>query len=275
MENPFAEGESRLIRPPATALVIFGASGDLTHRKLVPALYNLAVDGYLPSGFLVIGASRSKFSDQEFRDHLLESVKKHSRRELDPKVWERFSKSIYYQPTDANTPADFTALRARIEQLCKERAEDFNYLYYLATSPDFFRPVAANLKLAGLVEPIEDGKRSTCLVVEKPFGDDLKSAQALNRELKHNFAENQIFRIDHYLGKETVQNILVFRFANGIFEPLWNQKYIEQIQISVCETVGVESRAGYFDRAGILRDSTKSFTTDACFTMHRATSFAE
>ena len=254
IENPFAEGENRIIRPPATALVIFGASGDLTHRKLVPALYNLAVDGYLPTGCIVIGASRSKFSDQEFRDSLKESVRKHSRRELDKKVWDKFAEQIFYQPLDANSAADFKNLKARLESLSKQTAQHYNYLYYLATSPDFFGPVAEQLGAAGLVEPYRGGARTTSLVVEKPFGEDLPSARNLNSKLRRSFDEHQIFRIDHYLGKETVQNILVFRFANGIFEPLWNQKYIDHIQVSVCETVGVESRAGYFDRTGILRD---------------------
>lgn len=254
MENPFAEGENRVIRPPATALVIFGASGDLTHRKLIPALYNLAFDDYLPSNFVVIGASRSKFSDEQYRADLFEAVKKHSRRTVSDEIWKRFSQNIFYQPLDGTLVEDFVKLRERLDNLGKERAENFNYLYYLATSPNFFGPISANLKAAGLVEPHGRGLRSTSLIIEKPFGHDLDSARALNTEVRKSFAEGQIFRIDHYLGKETVQNILVFRFANGIFEPLWNRNYIDHIQIAFCEDIGVGTRAGYFDKSGILRD---------------------
>lgn len=254
MENPFSEGENRILRPPATALVIFGASGDLTARKLVPALYNLEHDGYLPSGFIVVGASRSKMTDEEFRGKLFEAVKKHSRRPVDETVWATFSKNIFYQPLDGSKPEDFSALKARLESLCAGKGEVYNYLYYLAMSPEFFGEIALNLNKAGLVEAPKTGERATSLIVEKPFGHDLPSAKELNNELMEHFSEEQIFRIDHYLGKETVQNILVFRFANGIFEPLWNNKYVESIEISVCEHIGVGNRAGYFDQNGITRD---------------------
>ncbi len=254
MENPFAEGENRVIRPPATAVVIFGASGDLTHRKLIPALYNLAFDEYLPSGFVVIGAARSKFTDEQYRADLFEAVKKHSRRTVSDELWQKFAQNIFYQPLDGTSVADFAKLRERLTALGKERGEDFNYLYYLATGPNFFGPISANLKAGGLVEEFGKGQRSTSLIIEKPFGHDLSSAQTLNTEIRKSFAEQQIYRIDHYLGKETVQNILVFRFANGMFEPLWNRNYIDHIQISFCEDIGVGSRAGYFDQSGILRD---------------------
>lgn len=254
MDNPFVEGENRILRPPSTALVIFGATGDLTNRKLVPALYNLAHDGYLPSGFVVVGASRTPLSDEEWRAKLYESVKKYSRRPVDDAVWQTFSQNIFYQPLNGDKPEDFVALRTRLESLCAKKGETFNYLYYLAMSPEFFAGIAANLKGAGLVEKPGSEVRSTSLVVEKPFGHDLASAKELNRQLLCSFEEQQIFRIDHYLGKETVQNILVFRFANGIFEPLWNNKFIESIEISVCEDIGVGSRGPYFDQNGILRD---------------------
>lgn len=254
MNNPFREGENRLLRPPATALVIFGATGDLTHRKLVPALYNLCHDGYLPTGFVVMGAARSKLSDAEFRTKLKESCQKHSRREIDPEIWARFSENIYYQSLDGAKTDDFVALKNRLEALCKDRGEVYNYLYYLAMSPEFFSSIAKNLKASGLVEDPHGGQRATNIIVEKPFGHDLESAKVLNSELTKSFSESQIYRIDHYLGKETVQNILVFRFANGIFEPLWNQKYIDSIEIAVCEHIGVGNRAGYFDQSGITRD---------------------
>jgi glucose-6-phosphate 1-dehydrogenase len=254
MDTPFAEGENITIRPPSTAMVIFGASGDLTHRKLIPALYNLAHDGYLPSGFIVLGASRSPYNDETFRQALFEALRKHSRRPVSSEVWERFAKNIYYQRLDAHVTENFAALRSRLESLTQERSEHFNYLYYLATAPNFFGPIAANLKQAGMVEDRNAAIRATSLITEKPFGHDLASARELNRTIRQSFAESQIFRIDHYLGKETVQNILVFRFANGIFEPLWNHKYIDHIQISVCEEEGVGSRSAYFDSVGILRD---------------------
>ena len=254
MENPFAEGENRIIRPPATALVIFGATGDLTQRKLIPALYNLAHDNYLPTGFVVIGSARTPLTDEQFRAQLGEAVKKHSRRTVDEKVWAEFSKNIFYQPVNGTAPADFVRLKERLESLCEKRGEIYNYLYYLAMAPKFFGEIASNLKKVGLIEDPEGGGRATSLIIEKPFGHDLASARELNAVLRENCAEEQIFRIDHYLGKETVQNILVFRFANSIFEPLWNHNYIEHIQISFCEDIGVGSRAGYFDQSGILRD---------------------
>lgn len=248
------EEHQQVLRPPRTALVIFGATGDLTTRKLIPALCNLAQDGYLPQDFIVIGASRQKLSDQEFRDRVFKGVKEFSRRPITDQVWERFSKNVYYQAVGFSALEDFINLRTRLEELGQQCAESLNYLYYLATSPEFFSAIATHLKQAGLVEPVQSTKRTTSIVIEKPFGRDLESARALNHDLTQSFDERQIFRIDHYLGKETVQNILVFRFANGIFEPLWNHKYIDHIQISVAETVGVGSRAGYFDQTGILRD---------------------
>lgn len=254
MQNPFAEGENRLIRPPSTAVVIFGATGDLTKRKLMPALVNLAHDEYLPSGFVVIGAARSRLSDDEFRARMREGIQKYSRRPIPDDKWAQFAKNIFYQSVQSDQLEDFQKLRARLEGLAKERKEDFNYLYYLATSPDLFGPISTNLKASGLVEDPVKGLRRTSIVIEKPFGHDLPSARELNQLIRRSFAEEQIFRIDHYLGKETVQNILVFRFANGIFEPLWNHRYVDHIQISMAESIGVENRAAYFDSAGILRD---------------------
>jgi glucose-6-phosphate 1-dehydrogenase len=252
MTNPFAEGESRILKPPATAVVIFGASGDLTVRKLIPALYNLSFDDYLPADFVVVGSARTKMSDEEFRAKLKDGLQKFSRRPLSDEVWARFSNQIFYQPLDGNRAEDFVALKNRLESLGAGR--QLNYLYYLAVSPEFFAGIAKNLRQVGLVEDPLTSSRRTALVVEKPFGTDLASAKSLNAELMNYLSEDQIFRIDHYLGKETVQNILVFRFANGIFEPLWNNKYVESIEISVCEEIGVGNRAGYFDQNGITRD---------------------
>ena len=253
--NPFADGENGAGgRPAASLLVIFGASGDLTQRKLIPALYNLFCDGYLPQSFVVLGAARSPYDQERFRSHLREGVVKYSRREIEDSRWREFAQMIFYQRIDGTEAAGYGSLRERIERLEEEHAQRFNLLYYLATAADFFGPIAANLKSAKLVSYPGSDLRSTRLLVEKPFGHDLDSARELNAELRDSFEESQIFRLDHYLGKETVQNILAFRFANGIFEPLWNRRYVEQIQVSFFETVGVENRAAYFDQAGILRD---------------------
>jgi glucose-6-phosphate 1-dehydrogenase len=255
MKNPFSDSSSVLKAADPTAMVIFGASGDLTSRKLIPALYNLEVDGYLPESFRVVGAARTAFSHDAFRDDLKKMVAKFSRRGLDESVWERFSKKVFYQPLDASKAEDFAALKNLLLSLEEQAGERLNYLYYMATAPRFFDQIAGQLKnQEGLVEHPTRGARKTLLIVEKPFGHDLESARELNRELRKYFREEQLFRIDHYLGKETVQNILAFRFANGIFEPLWNRKYVSRIEISVCESVGVGSRAGYFDKSGIVRD---------------------
>jgi len=239
--------------PPATVLVIFGASGDLTVRKLIPALYNLFADTYLPEHFIVIGSARTKFTDEEFRTKLYEGLKKFSRRPVSDEQWAAFSSKIFYQPVDGSVFDDFKELKARIESLT-EGSITYNYLHYLAVSPEFFAGIAANLKHADLMVDPATATRRTGLIVEKPFGHDVPSARQLNQELMEHLRESQIFRIDHYLGKETVQNILVFRFANGIFEPLWNNRYIDSIQISVCEEIGVGNRGPYFDQNGITRD---------------------
>ena len=254
-ESKTTESEGRSTRPPATLLVIFGASGDLTSRKLIPGLCNLAEDDYLPENFIVIGSSRSKLSDDEFRAKVYEGVKRYSRRPISPAVWEKFAKHLHYQPCDGEKVGDVEALKSRMEELAAgQPGVRFNYVYYLAMAPQFFGPIASNLKEVGLIEPYAKDARKTSVVVEKPFGHDLQSARELNKVIRESLAEEQIYRIDHYLGKETVQNILVFRFANGIFEPLWNRKYVDHIQISVCEDIGIGTRAAYFDQNGILRD---------------------
>lgn len=254
VDGTVSQAENRIVKPPATLLVIFGASGDLTSRKLIPALCNLAEDQYLPENFIVIGSSRSKLSDDEFRAKVYEGIKKYSRRPISPAVWEKFSKNLHYQPCNGEVIGDFELLKARMQSLCAAYQEKFNYVYYLAMAPQFFGPIASNLKEVGLIEEYGQSSRRTSVVVEKPFGHDTQSARDLNAVLRKSLAEEQIYRIDHYLGKETVQNILVFRFANGIFEPLWNRKYVDHIQISVCEDIGIGNRAAYFDQNGILRD---------------------
>lgn len=254
VESSTTQPEGRIVKPPATLLVIFGASGDLTSRKLIPALCNLAEDQYLPENFIVIGSSRSKLSDDEFRAKVYDGIQKYSRRPISPAVWERFAQNLHYQPCNGEVIGDFELLKGRMESLCRKFDTQFNYVYYLAMAPQFFGPIASNLREVGLIEPYDKAARRTTVVVEKPFGHDTQSARDLNEVLRKSLAEEQIYRIDHYLGKETVQNILVFRFANGIFEPLWNRKYIDHIQISVCEDIGIGNRAAYFDENGIVRD---------------------
>ena len=253
-ENLVEDPTNRIVRPPATLLVIFGASGDLTSRKLIPALCNLAEDQYLPENFIVIGSSRSKLSDDEFRAKVYEGIKRYSRRQISPEVWSKFAKNLFYQPCNGEVLSDFELLKQRMHEVSHEYTEQFNYVYYLAMAPQFFGSIASNLKEVGLIEDFATSSRRTSVVVEKPFGHDLESARELNKIIRQSLAEEQIYRIDHYLGKETVQNILVFRFANGIFEPLWNRKYVDHIQISVCEDIGIGNRASYFDQNGILRD---------------------
>jgi glucose-6-phosphate 1-dehydrogenase len=217
-------------------------------------LVNLAQDDYLPANFIVVGVARRPLTHEAFRANLWDGVKKYSRRPISEEVWARFSQNVFYQSLDATAPGDFTKLRTFLEEIGNERGVTLNYLYYLATAPSFFAPISSNLREAGLVADPRGGNRSTVLVVEKPFGHDLASAKDLNHQIRQSFAEEQIYRIDHYLGKETVQNILVFRFANGMFEPLWNSRYVDHIEISVCEDIGVVNRGEYFDNNGITRD---------------------
>ena len=258
LHSPFGSGENRVLRAPSTILVIFGATGDLAQRKLLPALYNLKRDGYLPEKYIVLGCSRKKIPDEQFRENILAGLKKYSRRKVEQDVWEKFSQLIFHQQLDAEQALDFQKLKKRLDKFSQDLNEDFNYLYYLAVGPDKFANISLNLAANNLVEPAGSSLRRTSVIVEKPIGHDYLSARELNSALQKSFDESQILRIDHYLGKETVQNILVFRFSNGIFEPLWNRHHIDHIQISVAETVGVENRASFFDQTGILRDIVQS-----------------
>ncbi|UFP96132.1 glucose-6-phosphate dehydrogenase [Gloeobacter morelensis] len=248
--NPLRQG-LRLERTPKPAiLTIFGASGDLTVRKLIPALYDLARDRRLPPEFTVVGYARRPYSHEEFREILKEGVAKYSRSKLG-NLWESFSKGIYYFQGDLDNLQNFKDLGEFLQTLDSERGTLGNRAFYMATAPSFFAPIIENLGGAGLAGDV----RNTRLVIEKPFGHDLESAQNLNKVVQQVFHEKQVYRIDHYLGKETVQNILVFRFANSIWEPLWNNRYVDHVQITVAETVGVENRGPYYDEAGgALRD---------------------
>ena len=234
-------------------MVIFGATGDLTRRKLLPALYNLKLEGLLSEPFGVVGVSRRDIGDDAFRASQGEGVKRFSRRQLDPELWDRFSSALTYSPCSFDDPDGYRLLAEHIERRESESGTCGNRLYYLAVPPSSFPVILKRMAEAGLNRPGKGG--SWCrIVVEKPIGTDLASAGDLNRIVNRVFPEQDVFRIDHYLGKETVQNLMVFRFANAIFEPLWNTKYVDHVQITVAESIGVEGRGGYFEEAGITRD---------------------
>jgi len=244
------------------AMVIFGASGDLTSRKLVPALYNLALQRLLPAEFAVIGVGRHPYTDETLRAELRNAAQEFSRtRPLRPEVWDSFAQSISYVRGDPKDAATYQALRDKLAETDRTRGTGGNRMFYFATPPTLFPIIVGQLGAAGLnVSPsaAEPGAASADawvrMVIEKPFGHDLASARQLNQEIQAVFQEDQVFRIDHYLGKETVQNIMAFRFANRLWEPVWSEQHIDHVQITVAETVGVEERGGYYDQAGALRD---------------------
>jgi glucose-6-phosphate 1-dehydrogenase len=233
-------------------LVIFGASGDLTRRKLIPALYNLAEDGLLPDAFAVLGVARPPIPEEQFRAQMQERVSEAEGEPLDPQLWRKIVERLHYISGEFDDSQFYVALRERLAALDQQYATPGNYLFYLAVPPPLFGTVALHLASAGLTEERSGGWRR--VIVEKPFGHDVISARALNAELSTGLKETQIYRIDHYLGKETVQNILAFRFANGIFEPVWNRRYVDHVQMTVAEEVGIEGRGAYYDKAGALRD---------------------
>ncbi len=237
---------------PPCLMVIFGAAGDLTKRKLIPALYNLKKSNLLSDNFAVIGVARAEFSGEEFRRRMRDDMNEFATDEIDQPTWDWLAERLYYLAGDFNDEQTYAKLQESLAKLDKERQANGNYAFYLATAPQYFAPVVKQLGKVGLTEQDETHWRR--VVIEKPFGRDLESAKSLNREIKQDLEENQIYRIDHYLGKETVQNILIFRFGNTIFEPIWNRRYIDCVQITAAEKVGVEQRGGYYEQAGALRD---------------------
>jgi glucose-6-phosphate 1-dehydrogenase len=239
-------------RADPCVIVIFGAAGDLTKRKLIPALYNLAKDGLIADQLAVIGVARAPLSSEAFRDKIGQDLQEFTTDSVDAQLWNWFAERLYYLSGNFQDPNTYSQLKDLLTQLNDRWETQANYLYYLATAPEFFCDIVWQLETVGIAR-----ERSGCwrrFIIEKPFGHDLESAQALNKNITAVLKEQQIYRIDHYLGKETVQNILMFRFGNGLFEHIWNHHYIDHVQITVAETVGVENRGGYYDTTGALRD---------------------
>ena len=250
--NPLSVGMARTVAPEPCAFVIFGASGDLTSRKLLPALYALWHDMLLPARFAVVGVSRGDMDDAAFREKARAAVAEFGRVKPDGESWRAFAECLTYVGGDIGDAQTFERLREHLKKADTERGTAGNRVYYLAVPPSVFPPLIKRLGDAGMVEHAE--RPYTRVVIEKPFGHDLRSAKTLNDELKQTLVEDQVFRMDHYLGKETVQNLFVFRFANSLFEPVWNRNFIDHVQITVAEPIGVEGRGAFYEESGILRD---------------------
>jgi glucose-6-phosphate 1-dehydrogenase len=258
--HPFLQGLSKHRGAPPTVVVIFGASGDLTARKLLPAVYNLSHDNLLPADFHLVGFGRKAMADSEFRALAEAAVKEFSRREPDPEVWARVAARTSYVAGGYDEPAAYQRLAAQLAELERELGRDLQRIFYVSTPPSVFAPIIEQLGACGLAAVHRDTPLHSKVIIEKPFGKDLASALALNAAIRGVFAEHQVYRIDHYLGKETVQDLLVQRFANAIFEPLWNRNFIASVQITVAEEVGVGSRGGYYEQSGCLRDMLQNHT---------------
>jgi glucose-6-phosphate 1-dehydrogenase len=270
-ENPLIEGLERLPVHP-TSLVIFGATGDLAHRKLLPALYNLAHEGALPERFELIGIGRRDKEDEDFREASRKSIEQYSRREPDPDVLEGLLSDLRYVQGSFDEDQMYAELARTLEEFDERAGLKLDRVFYLSTAPEFFPMIAGKLGDAGLHKVDEAHVR---VVIEKPFGYDLASARELNNQLLEIFEEPQIFRIDHYLGKETVQNLMALRFANALFEPVWNRNYVDNVQITAAEDIGIAGRAGYYERAGALRDLVQNHMLQllALLTMEPPTAF--
>lgn len=258
--HPFLNGLSKHRGAPPTVVVIFGASGDLTARKLVPAIFNLGVDNLLPGDFNLIGYGRKPIEDEAFRDIMDDAIGEHSRRPLNKEIWERVRQNMSYHAGGYDEPAAFVALAEKIDAIEQELGRDVQRLFYISTPPNVFESIIRNLGASGLAKCHVHTKLASKVIIEKPFGRDLESARRLNTALNDVFEEPQVYRIDHYLGKETVQDLLVQRFANSIFEPMWNREYVDNVQITVAEKLGVGTRGGYYDTSGALRDMIQNHT---------------
>jgi glucose-6-phosphate 1-dehydrogenase len=259
--NPLHDEPAERTPAPCT-MVIFGVSGDLTARKLMPSLYDLAVGQPLPEGFTIVGVSHRDWDEAAFRAKMREAVAEHARTPVTPESWEPFARGLFYVRGEFGDAATFAALADRLGRIDRERRTLGNRIFYLATAPQYFSPIVRGLSEAGALERQANYQEQPegwhRLVIEKPIGHDLASAQQLIAEMAEMLTERQIYRIDHYLGKETVQNVLAFRFANSLFDPVWNRQYVDNVQITAAEALGVEGRAGYYDGAGALRDMVES-----------------
>ncbi len=258
--HPFLEGLSKHRGAPPTVIVIFGASGDLTARKLIPAIYNLAYDSLLPADFRLIGFGRKPIPDAEFRILARDAVSEFSRREVDETIWTRVEAGTTYVSGGYDDPEAYRQLKTRIEEMEKALGRDLQSLFYISTPPNVFEPILKNLGRASLAERHLGSAQMSKVIIEKPFGRDLESARHLNHVITGVFREEQVYRIDHYLGKETVQDLLVQRFANAIYEPLMNRRYVDCVQITVAEELGVGSRGGYYEQSGATRDMIQNHT---------------
>jgi len=258
--HPFLQGLSKHRGAPPTVVVIFGASGDLTARKLIPAIYNLSCDNLLPADFFLVGYGRKEIPDEEFRTLATDAIKEFSRRELKTDVWSRIAGNTSYVAGGYDEKAAFDRLSGHIAGIEKQIGREVQVLFYISTPPSVFAPILRNLGASGLASKYLGQPHHAKVIIEKPFGKDLKSARELNTTIASVLKEHQVYRIDHYLGKETVQDLLVQRFSNAIFEPLWNRNFIDHVQITVAEEVGVGSRGGYYEQSGALRDMIQNHT---------------
>ncbi|MBV8361143.1 MAG: glucose-6-phosphate dehydrogenase (NADP(+)), partial [Deltaproteobacteria bacterium] len=239
-------------------LVILGGAGDLSHKKLLPALYNLTLDGVLGPKFAIIGFSLEALDDEKYRQFAHDGIKEFSRRELTEAGWSKFAPLLHFVSGSFTEAADYQRLKQRLAEIDSQFGTGGNHVFYFAIPPQFIDQCSAALTQAGLVGPVDGNQGFTRVVIEKPIGHDLASATEINNQLSRYYDESQIFRIDHYLGKETVENLMVLRFANSIFEPIWTARFVDHVQITVAEQEGVGTRAAYYDRAGALRDMVQS-----------------
>jgi glucose-6-phosphate 1-dehydrogenase len=258
--HPFLQGLSKHRGAPPTVIVIFGASGDLTARKLIPAIYNLSYDNLLPADFFLIGYGRKPMPDDEFRKLAVDSINQFSRRALNEEIWRRVGEQAYYLAGGYDEREAFDRMGAKIAEIESALGRPVQTVFYISTPPSVFQPIIENLGASGLASRHLNTPLASKVVVEKPFGTDLDSARELNGSITKVFQEKQVFRIDHYLGKETVQDLLVQRFSNAIFEPLWNRRYVQCVQITVAEEIGVGSRGGYYEGSGATRDMIQNHT---------------
>ena len=252
--SPTVNEPGRSSGPQPCTLVIFGGSGDLTRRKLLPAVYNLLLDGLLPSNYAVLGLGRKPLSHQDFRDIARKGIENYSRQTLNEEKWEDFQRRLFYMSGKIDDSSTFSHMKDQLREIETTFQLPGNRIFYLAIPPTSFAPACEGLSSADLIYPAKNNSAFSRLIIEKPIGRDLESAKVINGTIGHVFDESQIYRIDHYLGKETVQNIMVLRFANSIFEPLWNHKYIDHVQITVSEAETLGTRASYYEEAGALRD---------------------